>query len=191
MACLCTEMSSHSTEPTNVLLCQDMCLDGLLTALHIRFDHPTPNQLRSIFVRHFYTLDMDKAISIISTNCHHCTSLKSLPKHLEPQTTKPLPESIGMSFAADVMRRSKQYILVLHESVTSFTRAKMVQNERHDELCDTLLILCADFKSANSGIHIRVDAAPAFQSLVNDSILLQHGIGLEIGHVKNINKNCR
>ena len=41
----------------------------------------------------------------------------------------------------------------------------------------------------DGGVTIRVYAAPGFTSLVNDPVLKTHGITLEIGHIKNINKN--
>ena len=73
-------------------------LDGLLTALHIRFDHPPQNQLCLAFNRYFFGLDLDKALGEISTNCHHCNSLKSFPPLLQPQTSEPPPGLIGVSF---------------------------------------------------------------------------------------------
>jgi hypothetical protein len=89
------------------------------------------------------------------------------------------------------MRRYKQYILVLRETVTSYTRTALIDNERHDTLRNALLIMTSDFKSGNdSGITIRVDAAPAFQSLSKDQILDQQGIRLVIGRLKNMNKNA-
>ena len=36
---------------------------------------------------------------------------------------------------------------------------------------------------------MRVDPAPGFQTLANDKHLLQHQIILDIGRIKNINKN--
>lgn len=36
-------------------------LDGLLTALHLRLSHPSCLQLKKVFSRYFYALDMDKA----------------------------------------------------------------------------------------------------------------------------------
>jgi len=177
----------HSVERTVV---PRSALDGLLTALHIRFEHPSGHQLRSVFSRYFYALDLDKAVDIVSANCHHCSSLKSFPAQLQPQSTESAPDAIGFSFAADIMRRHRQYILVMRETVSSFTRSMFVDNERHDELRNALLILCADFKPPNNGvITIRVDAAPAFKSLSSDPLLKQHGISLVIGNEKNINKN--
>jgi hypothetical protein len=166
-------------------------LDGLLTALHIRFGHPSQNQLRCVFNRYFFALDLDKALGLTSANCHHCSSLKSFPAHFQPQSSEPPPTIVGVSFAADVMQRFKQYILVLRETVTSYTRTTLIDNERHDTLRNALLIMTSDFKSGNdSGITIRVDAAPAFQSLSKDQILDQQGIRLVIGRLKNMNKNA-
>ena len=41
----------------------------------------------------------------------------------------------------------------------------------------------------DGGVTVRVDPAPGFCSLASDPILLSHGITLEIGGVKNPNKN--
>ena len=165
-------------------------LDGFLTALHVRFDHPSQNQLKKVFNRYFYALDIDKSVGLISANCHHCLSLRSFPTTMTPQTSEPPPDTIGVSFAADVIRRYRQYILVLRETVTSYTRSMLISNEQHSTLRDALVILCAEFKaSRDQGAYVRVDAAPAFPHLSRDAQLARHGIRLIIGHVKNTNKN--
>ena len=49
---------------------------------------------------------------------------------------------------------------------------------------------CAELRLlGDNPITVRVDPAPGFVALVNDSDLARHGIRLEIGHVKNVNKN--
>ena len=45
-------------------------VDGLLTALHIRFYHPSRTQLKRIFNRYFFALDFDKASEATSAACH-------------------------------------------------------------------------------------------------------------------------
>jgi hypothetical protein len=88
------------------------------------------------------------------------------------------------------MRRYKQCILVLRETVTSFTQTAFIDNERHDEVRDALLVLTSAFQSpSDHGVVIRVDPALAFQSLSKDPILQQYGISLIIGNSKNVNKN--
>ena len=41
----------------------------------------------------------------------------------------------------------------------------------------------------DGGAHIRVDLAPGLQALTNDPLFSQHGIILELGNTKNVNKN--
>ncbi len=165
-------------------------IDGLLTAIHIRFDHPTHHQTHMVFNRYFFALDLDKSIDRVTTSCHHCMSLKSIPKHLYPQSTASPPERIGTYFAADVMRRYRQCVLVLRETTSSLTLTSLIDNERHECLRDSLLVLCSTVRSlGDGGIYIRVDPAPGFTALANDSMLKQHGINLVIGHAKNVNKN--
>jgi hypothetical protein len=96
-------------------------LDGLLTALHFKLVHPTCHQLKQVVHRYFYALDMDKAIERVTAACHHCASLKKVPHSLTLQSTCDPPDAVGVSFAADVLKRERQLILVLRETVTSYT----------------------------------------------------------------------
>ena len=88
------------------------------------------------------------------------------------------------------MRRERQCILVVCECVTSFTSACLVEDERSDTLRSALLRLCIELNPLDGpATVIRTDPAPAFQALSDDKMLLSHRIRLEIGRVKNINKN--
>ena len=98
-------------------------LHGLLTALHIKLDHPAQSQLKLLFNRYFYALDLDQAVSITTTSCHQCASLKSFPAPFRTQSSCPPPDIVGASFAADVMRRYRQCVLVLRKTVTGFTKS--------------------------------------------------------------------
>ena len=163
---------------------------GLLTALHMRFNHPSAHQLKRLVSGYFFALDLDQAVQSVTTSCHHCVSLKTIPKHLETQTTATPPSYVGISYAMDIMKRNRQLVLVMRETVTSYTLTKFVDSERHTDLRDAIIILCAEVRClGDSGIHIRVDPAPGFCALKNDQTLIKYGIQLDIGHVKNINKN--
>ena len=65
--------------------------------------------------------DMNDAISRVTSACHTCTSLRSFPSSLVHQSSEDPPEVVGISFAADVIKRHRQLILVLRECATSFT----------------------------------------------------------------------
>ena len=96
-------------------------LEGLLTVLHIQLSHPSSNQLKAVTKRYLYALDVDKAIDRVTQGCHQCATLRQTPKVHEEQTTSLPPEAVGFSCTADVIKRSRQLILVLRECVTSFT----------------------------------------------------------------------
>ena len=161
-------------------------LDGLLTALHLKLSHPTNHQLKLVVRRNFYALDLDSAIERVTDTCHTCMSLLKLPQTLIEQSTTHLPDAIGVTFAADVIKRSRQLI---RETVCS-TSMCIVESERHDALRDCIVRLCVAFRPLDGPpAVIRVDPAPGFIALVEDPTLQRLGIRLEVGRVKNPNKN--
>jgi hypothetical protein len=165
-------------------------ISGLLTAIHIRFCHPSSYQMKRLMSRYFFALGIEHAIQSVVSACQQCSSLKALPKNLQTQTTSTPPESVGTYFAADVMRRYKQCVLVLRETVTSFTCSRIIPSEKHADLKDALIILCAEVRNlGESGCIIRVDCAPGLAALCKDKTLDKYGITLELGRVKNVNKN--
>ena len=84
---------------------------------------------------------MDKAVNRVTTSCHHCASLRTVRTTVVKQSMNPPPETAGISFAAGVIKRAKQFILALHECVTSCTVSSLLPNECHDTLCDALISL--------------------------------------------------
>ncbi len=164
-------------------------LHGLLTALHIRCAHPSQYQLKQLFVRYFFALNTDAAVKSVSSSCHLCQSLASIPNHLMPQSTSAPPDRLGSTFSADVMRRYCQLVLVLREKVSSFTVTTFVDNEQRPTLRNAIIKLCATVVPPDSVLAIRVDPHPSLASLASDPFLQDHGIHLEVGCAKNSNKN--
>ena len=165
-------------------------LDGLLTALHIKLSHPTRHQLQQVVQRHFFALDMTEAVTRVSAACHTCASLAKVPRSLVSQSSESPPEVIGISFATDVIKRCKQLILVVRESSTSYTTSCLIHNEKHDTLRDALIRLLVGLHPLD-GPHavLRADPAPGFAALSNDDSLQQINVSIEIGRIKNKNKN--
>ena len=165
-------------------------LDGLLTALHIKLNHPFRYQFQMVLQRQFFALDMNDAISGLTSACHICASLKSFPSSLVKQSSDDPPEVVGVSFAADMIKRYRQLILVVRECTTSFTTSCLVHDEKHDTLRDALTQLIV-------GLHpldgpraiIRVDPSPGFQSMANNDSLNHLNVTIDVGRVKNKNKN--
>lgn len=165
-------------------------IDGLLLALHIKFEHPTKHQLKQMFKRYFYTLDLDRVLETLYDNCHTCASLKNTPDMLLKQSSCDPPDAVGVSFAADVIKRYRQVILVLRETVTSFTVSQLLANEQKNTLRDALICGCLSLKASEGPPSvIRVDPAPGFMHLDGDLRLRELGLCVEVGRIKNKNKN--
>jgi hypothetical protein len=165
-------------------------LSGLLTAVHLRFHHPSAHQMKKLITRYFYALDLEKSIHNMCSACHHCASLRNVPAHVHPQSSCPAPDRLGVSFCLDIMKRNKQLVVVLRETVSAFSFTMFVTDEKRDSMRNAILTLCADVRSlGDQNIYIRVDPAPGLSSLASDPILQAHGIQVVIGQAKNVNKN--
>ena len=95
------------------------------------------------------------------------------------QPSEDPPEVVGVTFAADVIKRWRQLILLLRECTTSYTATRTIADEKRDTLSDALTRLVV-------GLHpldgqkavIRVDPAPAFVSLSTSDALNHVGISI-------------
>ena len=56
-------------------------LPGLLTALHLRLQHPSKSQLHRVFHRSFYALDADNMINMITSSCAQCADGSCYEEH--------------------------------------------------------------------------------------------------------------
>ncbi len=165
-------------------------LHGLLMSLHIRLDHPSAHQLRLVVGRYFYALDLDSAIQLTSKGCHQCAALAKSPVLAVEQSSCDPPETVGSTFAADVLKRERQLILVVRECVTSFTGALLIDDERKETLCDGIVRLCIGLCPLDGPFAtVRTDPAPGFSALAKDTVLAQYRLAIEVGDAKNINKN--
>ena len=165
-------------------------LHGLLECLHLKLQHPAKSQLKQVFNRAFYALDLDTALEVVSKSCHACVSLSNMPNRFMKQSTTTIPTTVGSNFAADVVKRSGKDILMLREYVSSYTSAKLIWNERASSIHTALIILMSDLiPSTGINVTIKVDPASACRSLKGDPELLRNGIKLELGHAKMKNKN--
>ena len=162
-------------------------LPGILLALHLQFTHCCESQLRKVFNRYFYGIGSDNQIKLVVDNCHHCVSLRKVPKEMFQQSSSCSPTSIGQLFAADVIKRKSQAIFALQDIHSSFTTAAIIPDETGSTLRDALLTSSAFLRAPECGI--RVDNAPGFVTLKDDSLLSSRGIMLDFGRVKNSNKN--
>ena len=96
----------------------------------------------------------------------------------------------AVNLAADVIKRSRQLILVLCVCVTSFTATTLIEDERHTTLRDAIIRLCVQMRPLDGPpTVVRTDPAPGFKALSDDQLLKHHRITIDVGHAKNQNKN--
>ena len=156
----------------------------------MKLEHLTEHQLKMVVKQYLYALDMDRAIALVSQACHICASIRNTPAACIEQSTCDPPEALGTAYAADVLRRERQLILVVRECVSSYTLTSLLENERQQSLRDALIRLLADCHSLDGPpAVVRCDAGPGFAALQDDQILQKYQLVVEIGRIKNKNKN--
>lgn len=165
---------------------------GFATALHVRLDHPSKNQLASLLRRYFYSVGSTETIAEIQAGCQQCASMKVLPKVLSADTTSP-PSCFGSNFAADVIEINSQNIFVIREGLSQFTQGEIIPDQKASTLEEALLKATLEL-IPDQGTTIRVDGAKAFQSLAisskeKESYLNKYNIRVDIGRAFNRNKN--
>ena len=176
--------------PQEAIVVPQAAIGGLLTVLHLKLNHPSQHQLKQVVERYFFCLNLSEHISETSAQCHTCQSIKSIPSGVISQSTEDPPEVPGTRYAADVLKRERQLIFVLRETVTSYTMTSIIPSEKADTLRSILgCLLCSMVPMDSPKCVVRCDPAPGFRSLANDDVLLSLGIQLDLGQVKNVNKN--
>ena len=167
-------------------------IHGVLTVLHIITNHPSNYQLMKVFNRCFFALKLDQAATQITNSCHLCSSLKVIPKSLQKESTEPAPDFVTQKCATDVIKRNGQLILILRESVSSYTQAQIISRETAEEISAGIIMLANIIRPGDvTPIFIRADPHPSHRSLFanNSSLLSKHNIKLEIGREHNLNHN--
>ena len=165
-------------------------LDGLLTALHLKLSHPSKQQLKEVFSRAFFALDVNHAVERTSSGCHVCASLRKVPSLFKPQSTSIPPDIMGRSYSADVIQRELQKILIIRENVSAMTEATIIRDETAESLKGGLIkLLCRFRPPCSPPVSVRVDPGTGFQAIAKDPDLQRQGIGIEVGNAKNQNKN--
>lgn len=187
---LVVEVQKPSMPKQELIVVPRRYIHGLVECLHIKLSHPSRAQLRKVFNRAFYGLDVDSVLDDVTKSCHMCTSLSDMPNNFLGQTSTSHPEQVGSMFAADVVRRAGQCILLVREYISSITHARLITDERADTLRSGVLIACSEmFSRYGPKSTVKVDPASSFRSLVGDQVLKSNNIQLELGREKYVNKN--
>ena len=165
-------------------------LHALMECIHVKLQHPSKAQLRKVFCRAYYALDLEPALEAVSSSCHTCVSLADMPNRFLQQSTTSEPTSVGSTFSADIVKRSLQCVLVVREYISSYTYAKEIADEKADTIRSAILIAHCELHGMVGPRSVyRVDPASSMRSLVKDRVLEASGIAIELGREKFKNHN--
>ena len=157
---------------TELIIVPHSVLDDLITAWHIKFDHPSKHQLELLMKRFFYALYLTKAINHSNNICYTCMSLLKFPESLVKQSSDDPPETVGFSSVADILKLDRQLILLERETVTFYKSACIVSVEKQGTLWSALACLAIELHPLDGPpAVIRVDPAPGFMALRNNETL--------------------
>ena len=172
-----------------VIVVPSLIMKGILTALHIKFDHPHPSrpELKKICDRYWFSTDLNSQINSVWLSCHKCQALAPLPKEIfEQSTTK--SGNLGTMWSADVIRGDLQFVFIAREKLSSFTVTKILENERKDTLREAIITTTAELMP-DEGLTMQVDNCTGLASLVNDAELCRFKITLDLARKKNKDSN--
>ena len=76
-------------------------------------DHPSQCHFQSVVQCHFFAFNMTDAINHMTLFCHMCASLQKIPSSpITLSLSEDPPEVVGISFATNIIKHSRQLILV-------------------------------------------------------------------------------
>ena len=160
---------------------------GLLYGMHINLQHPSPFQLKKVVDTKFFLLDRDKIIKDIWQSCLLCQSIAHIPKEIEAFKANEIPDHPGKGFTIDILKHAKKLVVVTVDNFSGFLSTCFVKSEDHEHLLEGIIQTVTPFKASTMST-VRVDQAPGFRKLMkNQANLLNIGIKLEFGEVKNKN----
>ena len=160
-------------------------------SFHQKLQHPRRSQLVKFLSRYFYITAVNTVVDQITSSCLPCLSTARLPKALISDTTS-IPAGLGTNFAADVLERAGQAIFICKEELSQFTAAVITADQTIPSMRDAIVQTTSPLIKL-TGAEIRLDAAPAFQSLEksckSDPVFEALKLKVVIGRSLNPNKN--
>ena len=160
----------------------------MLTQVHQDQDCPEPSQLKKTFDRYFHGYQIKDLFKDINANCQVCQARQRIPKEWKHFKSITNPESPGVTFVSDVIKRSKQLIFTTRDAFSDFVTTAIILSEKAEDLKEGIIVTTSSVRR-KSDISVRVDNAPGFQSLVSskDKDLEKLGISLDLSDSTNKN----
>ena len=162
---------------------------GFVFVAHRKLNHPSQTQLAKRIKENHLILNVENIIKQVHSNCLLCTSLSHVPTSVESFSTTPVADHPYQQCSADIIKRAKQYILVVTDALSQHTSTTLIKSESSEDISKGLLKAILPFKQNSLQTQIKVDTAPGLTSIIkNRTALLNHDIVLQPGRTKNKNK---
>lgn len=163
----------------------------VLSIIHLKGNHPSKFQTEKVFMRYFFCPGFREKLDLFYDQCFLCQSIKRTSAELQPFRVPDPPTHPGIRMNADIIKRSKQLILVNMDIFSNYLTATLVNSERSQDLQEGLIKIISPIQLSPT-VSVRVDSAPALKSLASqeNSLLSQAGIHLDVGEPLNKNSNC-
>ena len=110
---------------------------------------------------------------LLSDPCDTCASLQKFPGSLANQSSDEPLEVIGMSYAADIIRRYCQFISLLRECTNAYSVSCLVPDEKRDILRDALAQLILSY--THSMVHMQSYVLTLHQDLFHLRTQMPYG----------------
>ena len=150
-------------------------LDGLVSSslrdfwTSLKLNHPTQSQLAKRIKATHLILGLENIIKQVHKNCLLCTSLATIPTSMEQFSTTSVPACPYQQCSADVLKRAKQSILVVTDTLTQQTSTAIIKSEKSDNILKGLIRTVLPFKISSLQTKIKVDTAPDLSSLIKNA----------------------
>ena len=167
-----------------------LLVPALLYHLHNHGDkHQTRNQQKITFQRQFHAMDLDKHLDDLYKGCYKCLVIQKLPKELVQHESKQVVEGPHTNFHADVIKRASQLIFTIKDHFSSLQNAILIESEKSEDLKNALILLSSTMRKPDL-IHVTVDNAPGFNSLINNKDKDLEALKIVLVSTDEFNKNA-
>lgn len=159
---------------------------SVIFAQHIALNHCKKSQMKVFIDRNMYLLQASKVLKEALKSCHLCLAADNLIKEPPIFTSETIPNHPGSHLVADVMKHSKENILVAVDDATGYVLTCKVKSEQAPDLAQGLAHLLLPFRLGPQAI-VRVDRARGLAKAQTSPLLAKFGIKLDLGDAKNKN----
>ena len=182
-----SQVNKYSTVQNELTVIPQTHLPAILWQLHNNHQHPCKSQLKAQFEKMFYSVGLLAALEQLYNDCFFCSTQKKIPIIAKHQTITET-EVPGTNFHADVIRRQSQYIFTIRDNFSSYTAARIIKNENHQELKKAIIDTIMAMKLAGN-CSIRVDNGTGFSPLSDKKDPDLNKLNIEVIKTDVFNKN--